>query len=153
MKAKAKAAYLASLCGVKTFITYGRQEKIIEKIIYGEKHGTFFVPKRRLSGYKAWLIMQEPSGSIIINQGAKNALQQKDGSSLLPIGVIGCQGKFEKDDIVKINDGKQQIAIGVTNYSINNVISIAGKHSSEIEEILGFYNGAEVVHRDKMVCV
>ncbi|MFL7870421.1 MAG: PUA domain-containing protein, partial [Anaerolineales bacterium] len=60
--------------------------------------------------------------------------------------------EFERGDTVRIldPDGKE-IARGLTNYNADDVNRIYGRQSSEIENILGFAYGDEVIHRNNMV--
>ena len=153
MQAKVKAALLAAKCGVKSVITNG-ENNAFKNIMEGVPIGTVFVPNLSISDYKAWLMIQEAKGSVIINDGAVQALIKKDGNSLLPIGIIGTEGDFHFDDIVNVkNSSKEIIAKGIVNYDSKEIAIIKGQHSSKIETILGYTNGTEVIHRDKMVCV
>jgi len=151
MSAKIRAALLASRCGVRTVIANGKHKNIIEDIIHGKQMGTVFPEHNPIVGYKSWLMMQEPVGSIVVNPGAKKAI--KEGGSLLPVGIINCQGDFFGGDTVRIVSDNQNVAIGITNYSSAEISLLSGRHSSDIDVILGHNNGAEVVHRSKMVCL
>ncbi|MDH3330217.1 MAG: glutamate 5-kinase, partial [Desulfobulbaceae bacterium] len=43
------------------------------------------------------------------------------------------------------------IATGLTNYSSGDIKKIKGRKSSEIEDILGFCDSDEIIHRDNLV--
>ena len=91
-----------------------------------------------------------PSGSLIIDNGAKKALN-KD-KSLLPAGILGVRGRFKSGDVISILDLKNsKIAIGISSYDITDVKKIIGKNSKEISKILGFTGRDEVVHKDNLV--
>ena len=42
-------------------------------------------------------------------------------------------------------------AVGITNYSSEDIKRIAGVRSDMIEAILGYHYGDEVIHRDNLV--
>jgi glutamate 5-kinase len=45
----------------------------------------------------------------------------------------------------------REVARGLTNYSSADLKRIRGQRSENIEEILGYVYGHEVIHRDNMV--
>ena len=74
------------------------------------------------------------------------------GKSLLPSGIRGVEGGFERGDAVRLCDlSGREFAKGVINYSLAELLRIMGKKSSEIAEVLGYKYGDEVVHRDNLV--
>lgn len=112
---KIKAARMASDAGITTIITNGKKMNLIQTL-NGNAEGTIFRSSRRPNSKKAWIgFVARPSGKIHIDDGAKAAILK--GKSLLPIGVISCEGKFSKDDTVEIINGDQTIAVGIINYS------------------------------------
>ena len=92
----------------------------------------------------------KPAGSITIDKGALKAL--REGKSLLPAGVTGARGKFERGDTVSVlgADGAE-VARGIIAYSDVDSARIMGRKSSEIESILGFRGRDEIIHRDDLV--
>ena len=48
------------------------------------------------------------------------------------------------------NPQGEQIAVGLSNYAAADVERIRGRRSSEIESILGYEFGADVVHRNNL---
>ena len=50
-----------------------------------------------------------------------------------------------------VDGEKKNIAIGQTNYSAADLHLLCGRQSAEIESILGFTVGDEVIHRDNLV--
>ena len=74
------------------------------------------------------------------------------GSSLLPIGITGVAGSFERGDAISILDEKDhEIARGLSNYSSEECAKLAGCASAEIAKKIGSKNYDEVVHRDNIV--
>jgi len=90
-----------------------------------------------------------PWARVVLDVGALSAL--KDGKSLLPIGVVGVEGTFEKGDAVILKDAAgNELARGLSAYSSVDAEKIIGRRSSDIEAILGFRGRGELVHRDDM---
>ena len=88
--------------------------------------------------------------TIQIDAGAVLALGL--GSSLLPIGVISVNGKFDRGDIVQIvQEDEKPIAIGLVSYNSDDIKIISKHRSEEIEAIIGYNFGDEVVHRSNLV--
>lgn len=74
------------------------------------------------------------------------------GKSLLAAGVVGCEGSFAMGDLVAvIDESRTRIARGLTNYASSELSLIRGKHSDEIEQVLGYKDFDEVIHRDNLV--
>jgi len=74
------------------------------------------------------------------------------GRSLLPVGVIRVDGDFDRGDLVVCYaPGGEEIARGLVNYSAEESRSIIGQPSHRIEEILGYVDEPELIHRDNLV--
>ncbi len=153
MVAKLAAAKMLTDCGIAVVMAGGRTERIITRIIAGEELGSFFVPGEPVHGRKLWIATAvRAAGTISVDEGARRALLDRDGSSLLPVGITQVRGNFAAGDLVRIigPDGSE-IARGLSNYSASEVEKIQGAHTSQILEILGHIGHDEVVHRDNMV--
>jgi glutamate 5-kinase len=85
-----------------------------------------------------------------VDEGAAAALGR--GKSLLPAGVTKVVGRFKRGDalIVRSLSGKE-IARGLSAYSSLDAERLRGRHSSEIEMVLGFHGRDEIIHRDDLV--
>ena len=71
---------------------------------------------------------------------------------MLPVGVRRIEGSFERGDAVHVTGaGGLEIARGLVNYAAADLARILGRQSDEIERILGFNYGDEVIHRNNMV--
>lgn len=152
MKTKLEAAKVATHSGGYAVIINGKKEKSIEKLFAGEEIGTVFLPFEHLSCKKRWIAYAtNTTGSIKINNGAKKALTQKN-SSLLSAGIIKVLNEFKKGDVVSLIDEEEnEFAKGIVNYASSECVKITGKHSYEIEEILGHKNYDAVMTRDNIV--
>ncbi len=102
MATKLEAAAKASKKGIPVIITGGREERVIERILKGERLGTIIMPSKKLKakGYRILYLMR-PTGKVFIDQGAKEALI-KNGKSLLSKGVKRVEGEFKKGEAVEV---------------------------------------------------
>jgi glutamate 5-kinase len=153
MATKIKAAKRASLYGVGTLIVNGRIPGVVQRVFAGEELGTYFLPARdRLAARKHWIAFtKKPRGKLFLDDGARKALME-DGKSLLPSGIRGVEGGFDRGDAVRLCDMHgEEFAKGVINYALPELLRIMGKKSSEIEAVLGYKYGDEVIHRDNLV--
>ena len=91
------------------------------------------------------------TGRVVLDAGAVKVLRE-DGKSLLPIGVVGLDGSFERGDVVACMDQQgTEIARGLINYSAAETARILRQPSSEIENILGYVDDKELIHRDNLI--
>ncbi|UCD59333.1 MAG: glutamate 5-kinase [Candidatus Hydrogenedentota bacterium] len=152
MDAKLEAARIATLSGIGMVLANGEREHILRDIFTGTCACTYFHPKREvIAGRKRWIAFgSAPRGSVKIDAGAKRALLEA-GRSLLPSGVVGVTGRFDRGDTISILDEEnKEIARGLANYSAEEIGKIKGAHSSKIPELLGHKDYDEVVHRDNL---
>ena len=156
MHTKLEAAAKAAAAGIETFLFNGTQAGTVAALERGALVGTRFRPaQNRLAARKYWLRnVPVEAGAIVVDAGAANAMVQK-GASLLPGGVATAEGDFRRGDMVELvlrgDDGDRRIARGVSQYSAVDVRRIARRHSRDIEAILGYTYGENVVHRDDLV--
>ena len=150
MTTKIMAAKICSNNGCTTVITNSNKNNPVSSI--DTNNSTFFYPLASTnSSKKKWLLNHlNPSGSLIIDDGAKNAILKN--KSLLPAGIIDIKGRFKRGDVISIllRNGLK-VAIGISSYDYNDVKKIVGKNSREISKILGFEGRDEVVHKDNLV--
>ncbi len=156
MHTKLEAAAKAAAAGIETFLFNGTQTSAVSALSRGALLGTRFRPaQNRLAARKYWLRnVPVESGAIVVDAGAANAMGLK-GASLLPRGVTTAEGDFRRGDMVELvlrdDAGERRIARGVSQYSAVDIRRIARRHSREIEGILGYTYGENVVHRDDLV--
>jgi len=154
MKSKLLCARMVNASGVPLIIAGGNDKDVIKRIFNGEDIGTFFNPENRcrLHGKKPWIAFTlAKEGVLLIDDGAVRALI-RDEKSLLSVGIKEIHGEFEKNACVLCQDKSgREIAIGITNYSSDELKKVAGKKSNEINESLGYEKQPEVIHRDNMV--
>lgn len=156
MLTKVEAAEKAVQRGINTAIINGKVFKNFDYLLHNKVHGSLFHRTRNpRAAKKNWILHSLPSeGEIIIDKGAAKALK-KDYASLLPSGILEVRGKFRKGDAVKIftqQKGKNKpIAKGITQYDSEGLTKIKGKHSSEIQSVLGYFNSDTIIQRDDLV--
>jgi glutamate 5-kinase len=151
MATKIAAARISISAGCHMCIAAGRHRHPIRRIEEGGV-GTWFVPSATpATARKQWIAgTLRPNGAVSVDAGAERALLA--GKSLLPAGVIGASGRFERGDTIGIHGPHGlEIGRGIAAYSDADVARIMGKKSSEIERLLGFRGRDEMVHRDDLV--
>jgi len=159
MASKLQSAQTAVDVGAAVVIADGRKPQVIGQVMAGEDVGTMIGNPRKNSrglfrGRKRWLaFFHKMSGSIVVDAGAQGALE-KNGNSLLPIGIREVEGTFAKGALVNVRsqDGRV-IARGLSQYSSDEIRRIMGRRTAEIEGILGSRDCDEVIHRDNMVVI
>jgi glutamate 5-kinase len=155
MATKVAAAKKAGKNGVPTILVAGKRAGILSAAMRGEEVGTLFLPQGAgLKGRKHWIAYTlKPAGRVTVDDGARNVLQKK-GKSLLPSGVVGVDGRFERGACVRIcgMDGSE-FARGLSDYSSSEIARLAGHNSSEIEELLGYRYADVIIHRDNLVVI
>ena len=153
MQSKIRAAKMVASCGGSSFIGPGRKKEIIQELFSGDLVGTFFLPgSEKIKGRKHWIAyVLRPSGFLNLDAGACRAIREH-GKSLLASGIVGVEGRFRVGAPVhcRCPDGRV-VAAGLINYSSSDIEKIKGRKSSEIEEILGFRDSDEIIHRDNLV--
>ena len=151
MTSKILAARIAVASGCHMCIAAGIHRHPLRRIEDGADC-TWFVPTATpAAARKQWIAgTLRPAGALSIDAGAQRALL--DGRSLLPAGVTGTRGRFDRGDTVSVlaADGTE-IARGIVAYSDADAARIMGRRSSEIAEILGFRGRDEMIHRDDLV--
>ncbi|QIL84950.1 glutamate 5-kinase [Vibrio sp. HDW18] len=155
MATKLQAADIARRAGIEVIIAAGRAPNVIFDSLSAEPQGTRFLAlEEALENRKRWILAgPAAAGDIVIDDGAAKAVLNK-GSSLLAKGVLRVQGHFARGEVVRVLDKQQHlIARGIVAYAQDEVAQIAGKHSKEIVDILGYDHGLEVIHRDDMVVI
>ncbi len=66
--------------------------------------------------------------------------------------MTGVAGRFQTGDLVAIVDGAgAERARGITRFHDREVERIAGRHSSEIEAILGYRAASTIIRSEKVV--
>ena len=152
MITKVKAAQRAARSGAHTLIVSGRVADSLVLASRGEDIGTLlYAVESPLAARKQWLADHlQTLGAFILDEGAVKAL--RSGRSLLPIGVRSVKGDFQRGAAVAcLSPDGREIARGLANYSGSEARRIAGRSTREIEPLLGYIDGEELIHRDNLV--
>lgn len=140
MKTKIEAAKIVIRSGIPLVIASGRKKNVLERVFKRENEGTLFVPKpNRLAGRKRWIaFFHHPKGSLVVDDGARKSLRE-NGRSLLPAGIVRCEGEFQPGEVVRICDlDGTEFARGLARFPADQVRARQCGRT-------------EVVHRDDMV--
>lgn len=155
MSTKVRAARLAARSGTTTVIAGGREPGVLRRLAQGESVGTLLrAAQEPEAARKRWLAGQlQLKGRLLLDEGAVRMLRQS-GSSLLAVGVKQVDGLFRRGELVSCSDEQgREVARGLVNYSAAEARRIIGRPSSEIEQILGYVDEKELIHRDNLVLV
>jgi glutamate 5-kinase len=153
MITKVLAAKRAARSGAHTAIASGREPEVLVRLARGEHLGTLLLAQTTpLAARKQWLADHvSVGGTLALDVGAARALQH-DGKSLLPVGVSAVHGEFERGAVVAcLGPEGREIARGLVNYSSQETRRIMRRPSGEIESILGYVDGPELIHRNNLV--
>ena len=139
MQSKVLAARMAAAAGIPTVIAGGASDAVLEPILDGEPRGTRFAgAEQELSAYKLWLRFGKPAkGRLRVDEGARSAVLAT-GRSLLAVGVVACEGRFEPGDAVEL--------VGP-----DGAVFARGIAAATPADIASRARGLEAVHRDRLV--
>ena len=136
-----------------TLIATENEHNILQRLAADEKLGTRLVPARgAVAARKQWLAGQlKVRGRLLLDDGAVKVLRDA-GRSLLPVGVTRVEGEFDRGDLVVCLDTSgEEVARGLVNYNAADSKQIIGQPSHRIEELLGYIDETELIHRDNLV--
>jgi glutamate 5-kinase len=153
MITKVLAAKRAARSGADTVIAWGREPDVLLRLARGEAIGTMLSANTaKLAARKQWMADHlQLRGSVIIDAGACAKLLD-EGKSLLPVGVTAVEGEFVRGEVIAVRSPQgREVARGLANYAAGETRRIARKPSSQIDAVLGYSNGPELIHRDNMV--
>lgn len=145
MLSKLKAAEIATQHGIPTIVCSGEEKNSLLMAVRGKTSGTFFntsKKKKPLSTRGNWMVTgADVKGTITIDSGAEKALL--NNKSLLAVGIISLENKFNKKDVITIeNKNNIHIGTGLANYK-----------SDEIKAFISSPEGAKgkiVIHKNHL---
>ncbi|WP_354090528.1 glutamate 5-kinase [Brevundimonas faecalis] len=151
MATKLAAAQIARSAGCATIIASGLTPHPLKAIADGARATLITAPATPLAAWKQWIAgSMAPGGSLTLDEGAVRAL--KAGKSLLPSGVVAVSGRFEKGESLRLLDPSGAVVgVGLAAYPADEIALIRGRHSDEIESLLGYRGASVVIHRDDLV--
>jgi len=146
MASKLAAAWVATFSGVPTVVAPATEPHALTRIAAGERIGTYFHARRkRATARRLWIAFaQPPSGTVVVDEGARRALVEGK-RSLLPAGVVDVQGRFEAGATVDVmTPDSLLVARGLVRYSSSELVLARGRPAAE-------FAGREAIHRDQLV--
>ena len=157
IKSKLAAAKIATQSGCNVIIAGGKIPDVIDQIFQVKDLGTMFLSlsdtnqKHKSNSKSRWIAFATTvKASLVVNQGAKDALTKRK-ASLLPAGIINVIGSFERGDVVSITDENGvEFARGMVNYSSKEAQKLVGMHSDKIDAIVENRNYDAMVTRDNL---
>ena len=151
MATKLLAARIAVAAGCRMCIAAGHPRHPVRRLEQGARCTWFLPASTPVTARKQWIAgTLRPAGALTIDHGALRALLA--GRSLLPAGVTGARGKFERGDTVSVLTPEgAEVARGIIAYSDSDAAKIIGRQSAQIPDILGFRGRDELIHRDDLV--
>src|SRR5690606_8620844 len=155
MQTKLRASRLAARSGAHTVIVGGAIEQVLARLKAGERLGTLLAPERGLlAARKQWLAGHlQTRGTLVLAAGAVKG-RSPEHESLLSVWVKAVQGSFRRGEmVVCVDPDGREIARGLLNYSALEAQKIIGQSSDAIEELLGYVDEPELVHRDNLILV
>ncbi|ACF11951.1 glutamate 5-kinase [Chlorobaculum parvum NCIB 8327] len=131
MLTKCNIAHKLSRLGITVHIANGTAPGILQTIVQGERVGTKFLAQKAKHSRKRWVAHSEglEKGAVVINQGAIDALTSPErATSLLPIGITGVEGSFQRGDVIRICSEKREvIGYGMASCSAEKAKSAMGQ--------------------------
>ncbi len=151
MITKIAAARMCARMGISTLIMRGKSPKLLQRALSGGDIGTLlYSDEPRQTLHKTWIQSLQANGRICCDDGAQRAIVS-EGCSLLPKGIVRVEGEFDQGEGVEIADAQGAVfAKGIAVYDARAIRKIAGHHSKDIVDLLGFHILDVVVHRDDL---
>lgn len=155
MASKLESAGMAAEMGIPVVIANGRRSGVVADILAGRDVGTLIGTPGSdptASSRKRWIaFFHRAAGTLVIDDGAKDALQMK-GKSLLPIGIRNVVGDFPAGSMVNIRtQSGDLVARGLTDYRSEDLREVMGKKTADIRKQRGCVDYDEAIHRDNLV--
>ena len=157
MITKIKAARVLMAAGIPMVICQGRADWAIVHAANKTGVGTRFVALEKpheITPRKLWIALGDSAkGAIVVDDGAKNALEHK-GSSLLAVGVCAVEGWFDSEDIVDVKDTSGYLfARGRVSASSDEIALALGRTHEQLasNRLLASLADRPIIHRDELI--
>lgn len=153
MRSKLEAASHATGFGTNVYVGCARREDDwLDKVLKGKGTGTYIgttgpPPSRK----RQWIgFHSEISGRLIVDEGARRALEREQ-RSLLPCGVVRVDGEFQPGAVVEVACTKgDTLGRGVVNLSSRVLRKVKGLQTQEMMAKWAIET-EEVIHRNDWV--
>ena len=153
MVTKLEAARISTTAGCHMIICDGRDPEPLSRLEEGATCSCFIATETPRAARKQWIAgALTPRGTITVDAGA--ALALRSGKSLLPAGIVAVDGKFDRGDLIAVEDELGRVVgHGLSSYSAGDAAKIKGHKSREIETMLGYRGRDEMIHTDNLVVI
>ena len=134
MGTKCNIARKVSAEGVGVIIARGdRKNVLIDLVERPQKvpHTLFEPASEELSSVKRWIAHSSSftKGAVRVNDSAAEVLRSDRAVSLLPVGVISCDGNWDEGDLIAVETaGGRQIAVGRAAMDSSTAAALCGQH-------------------------
>mmetsp|Transcript_37225 Transcript_37225/g.80949 ORF Transcript_37225/g.80949 Transcript_37225/m.80949 type:complete len:423 (+) Transcript_37225:220-1488(+) len=151
MATKILAARTASTAGVPCGLINGQHpERVLSFLAYGldregprnpgtpEPNGTFFLPMPQdgsVSDNRRWILSLPTCAELSVDDLCARELAGK--KSLSSHGIYKVEGKFEKNDCVKLMHNGTEIGRGLVNFDSEDLEKLKGKSTNTLLSVLG----------------
>ncbi|MGV6850991.1 MAG: glutamate 5-kinase [bacterium] len=154
MITKLQAARITTSRGIPCLIANGKKALNLNQLSEKQSVGTYFhALQSPLDTRQHWLLHgADCNGCIEIDQGAAQALSQQ-GASLLPAGITKIEGVFRRGDVVEVKYKQHIVARGISQYNSDEIKTIMGARSDQIQSKLGYRYTKVVIHRNDLVVI
>ncbi len=128
---KLYAAATAQRAGCNMVLTSATIPEVIVRVVLSHQNiGTLFLAEKIHTRRQSWIAQTAPKGTITIDEGAIKAIFAR--KSLLLVGVLASKGKYQKGDVLVIDDKRnaKNTHTDITHTTNNN---IANKENSIIK--------------------
>lgn len=142
MITKCRIALKVASEGIEVIIANGKKDNILLHLIDDRATlCTRLLPGERVNSRRKWMAHSHDfvKGVVFVNKGAADVLlDSRSAGSLLPVGITGVEGSFEKGDLLGIIGPDQtSIGVGCSEYS-----------SQELQEAVGKKGMKPAIHYD-----
>lgn len=155
MRTKVHAGRAMQLAGIPLVVCLGRRPGVLLEVAGGGAVGTRFLPHTGgacESARKLWIgFAGHDAGSVVIDDGAREALHAR-GGSLLPVGVVRVDGSFDRGDVIAVYDLQGGlVARGITRYSSSEADLARGMRLEMVGRVVPSLADAPLIHRDELL--
>ena len=155
MRTKVHAGRAMQLAGIPLVVCLGRRPAVLLEVAGGGAVGTRFLPHTGgacESARKLWIgFAGHDAGSVVIDDGAREALHAR-GGSLLPVGVVRVDGSFDRGDVIAVYDLQGGlVARGITRYSSSEADLARGMRLEMVGRVVPSLADVPLIHRDELL--
>ena len=157
MITKIRSCRILMTAGIPSVICKSDEPDVLVRLAAGEGVGTLFAPpsgRNEIAPRKLWIALGDAAhGALTVDAGAARALREQ-GSSLLPVGVTGVEGRFDAGAVLDVRDPDGLVvARGIAEAGSDELELAAGRRQDEIarNRLLRALAGRPAIHRDNLI--